>query len=93
MADERKPSLSEALVQVTRTCAKCGAVAESMKCSCGARLKARPVKEVIDQALALWQSPAGKTPKATASSRLLDLARKGLVVKPERGLVLAQFPK
>ena len=86
-------SLRQTLLDVLRRCEKCGAQVESTKCSCGARLKPRSVKEVIDAALELWTSPAGKTPRATASAQLLYLTRKGLAAKPERGMVVAAFPK
>ncbi len=37
--------------------------------------------EIIKQALAMWTSPAGKTPKASAGTAMLNLTRKGLLVK------------
>lgn len=93
MPDE-KLSLSQALVQALRTCQKCQAICDKPTCgSCRTRLKARPVKDVIDAALELWTSPAGRTPRATASAQLLYLVRRGLAAKPERGMVVAAFPK
>ncbi len=88
-----KMSLSAALLAALRTCPACGAQVESPKCSCGARLKPRPVKDVIRQALATWVSPAGKSPAATASTQLLYMQRRGECSKPERGMVVAGFPK
>ena len=91
MTAPKKMSLSEALVQALRTCQKCGAITEKATCSCKTKLRARPVKEVIDGALKVWSSPAGKTPRATASAQLLYLVRKGLAEKPERGMVIVKF--
>lgn len=93
MAALKESSLASALVRATRTCQACGAVAERATCGCGAKLKARPVKDVIAQALETWISPTGKTPRATAHAVLLTLQRKGLVAKPAPGMVAAAFPK
>lgn len=94
MPVKTKLSLSQALVQALRTCVKCGEVVQAPTCgSCRTRLKPRPVKDVIDAALELWESPAGKTPRATASAQLLYITRDGLAAKPERGMVVAAFPK
>ena len=46
-----------------------------------------PVKDVIERALTMWESPKGKTPKATAATTLLTLQAHGLCAKPAKGIV------
>ena len=85
----------------TKKPAKQLSLAQALLDACTA--KARPVKDVVADAVAAtgwtktddgYKHPVlkGRTPTATAHATLLALQKKGLVQKPDRGLV-ALAPK